>query len=208
MQGAIENDVNNSTPEDAVTIPPNTARILGLTPNPYTNKLVYNLLKVMEAARNERASHKNTPLDQSPPKKCRQFIQPVPPSSHTLYAASEPLVCTIAIIASMGSNNAFSALSVLRLVDRRFHSLVSSYFTTPHLTGLSRSRTIPFPYYAPMQLQKKWLSLNPGKDVPRVGWSTFRSVDNILVTKYGLKGSPDRLNKEDREFVSLAVDTH
>ena len=59
-----------------------------------------------------------------------------------------------------------------------------------------------------MQLQKKWLELNPGKDVPRVGWSTFRSVDNILVTKYGLKGSPDRLNKEDREFVSLAVDTH
>ena len=59
-----------------------------------------------------------------------------------------------------------------------------------------------------MQLQRTWLKLNTGKDVPRVGWSTFRSVDNILVTKYGLKGSPDRLNQEDREFVVLAADTH
>ena len=47
MQGAIENDVNNSTKENTVTITPNTARILGLTPNPYTNKLVYSLLTVL-----------------------------------------------------------------------------------------------------------------------------------------------------------------
>jgi len=107
----------------------------------------------------------------------------------------------------MGSTTAFTALSKLRLVDRRFHTFINSHFAIPHLAGLGRSSTIPFQVYAPMKLQRTWLKLHPGETIPHVGWSMFRELDDAALPPItGRKRSSNEMDRDDNEFVVLVVD--
>ena len=185
----------------------NAARLFGLPPSPFNDRLVYSLLKLAEAAHAKRrciSQEPATPHASPPPPPPKP--KATPPGLDVL---AEPLVSTLVGLACIGSNSAFDALSVLRLLDRRFHSFVTSHFTTPHLSGLSRSRSIPFDVFGPMQLQHAWIKLNPGQSIPNVGWSMFRAFDDSILPAARLAGkkrSSEELDRDDREFVILVVD--